>query len=115
MSAAEQPGRFDPRLTPARPDLAAAVRGAVGYSFPSGHAMTATIILGALGYLAARSAHTWRTKSAAFAALATLAVAIGISRLYLGVHWATDVIAGWLLGIAWTLGVRLCFRQTGRT
>jgi membrane-associated phospholipid phosphatase len=97
-----------------RPDLSAAVLDAMGYSFPSGHAMSATIILGALAYLAARSAREWKHKSAALAALATLALAIGISRLYLGVHWASDVGAGFAAGLLWvsatTTGYEL-FRQ----
>jgi membrane-associated phospholipid phosphatase len=84
-----------------RPDASAAVLGATGYSFPSGHAMNATIILGALAYLAARSARGWRSKSAVLAALATLALAIGISRLYLGVHWTSDVAAGFAAGLLW--------------
>jgi undecaprenyl-diphosphatase len=84
-----------------RPDLKAAVLGAVGYSFPSGHAMSGTIILGALAYLAARSSGPWRAKSAAFAGLLTLALAIGVSRLYLGVHWASDVAAGFAAGALW--------------
>jgi len=97
-----------------RPDLNVAVLGANGYSFPSGHAMSATIILGALAYLAARSARKWKHKSAALAALATLALAIGTSRLYLGVHWASDVGAGFAAGLLWvtatTTGYEL-FRQ----
>jgi membrane-associated phospholipid phosphatase len=97
-----------------RPDLKAAVLDAMGYSFPSGHAMSATIILGAFAYLAARSAREWKHKSAALAALATLALAIGTSRLYLGVHWASDVGAGFAAGLLWvtatTTGYEL-FRQ----
>ena len=63
--------------------------------------MSAAIILGALGYLAARSARSWAAKSAAFSVFATLALAIGVSRLYLGVHWASDVAAGFAAGILW--------------
>jgi len=97
-----------------RPDLKAAVLDAMGYSFPSGHAMSGTIILGALAYLAARSIREWKNKSAALAALATLAFAIGISRVYLGVHWTSDVGAGFAAGLLWvtatTTGYEL-FRQ----
>jgi undecaprenyl-diphosphatase len=97
-----------------RPDLRVAVLDAMGYSFPSGHAMGATIILGALAYLAARSVREWKRKSAALSGLATLALAIGISRLYLGVHWASDVGAGFAAGMLWvtatTTGYEL-FRQ----
>ncbi|HEX5855997.1 MAG TPA: phosphatase PAP2 family protein [Thermoanaerobaculia bacterium] len=97
-----------------RPDLKEAVLGAMGYSFPSGHAMSGAIILGALAYLAARSIREWKHKSAALAALATLALAIGISRVYLGVHWVSDVAAGFAAGLLWvtatTTGYEL-FRQ----
>ena len=97
-----------------RPDLKAALLDALGYSFPSGHAMSGTIILGALAYLAARSVREWVYKSAALSGLATLALAIGISRLYLGVHWASDVGAGFAAGLLWvtatTTGYEL-FRQ----
>jgi membrane-associated phospholipid phosphatase len=97
-----------------RPDLKAAVLDAMGYSFPSGHAMSGTIILGALAYLAARSIREWKNKSGALAALATLALAIGISRVYLGVHWTSDVGAGFAAGLLWvtatTTGYEL-FRQ----
>lgn len=84
-----------------RPDLKEAVLGAMGYSFPSGHTMAGTIVFGALAYLVARSGGAWRDKSALFAGLGTLAVAIGVSRVYLGVHWASDVGAGFAAGALW--------------
>lgn len=84
-----------------RPDMKAAVTGAMGYSFPSGHAMGATIVLGALAYLAARSVRGWGNECAALAGLATLALGIGISRIYLGVHWSSDVGAGFVAGLLW--------------
>jgi len=84
-----------------RPDLMGAILGADGYSFPSGHTMGGTIVLGALGYLAARSAPTWKGKSAVLAALATADLAIAISRLYLGVHWTSDILAGLAAGLLW--------------
>jgi membrane-associated phospholipid phosphatase len=97
-----------------RPDLKEALLGATGYAFPSGHAMMGTVILGALAYLASRSRTSWRSTSAALAALATTALAIGISRIYLGVHWTSDVGAGFAAGMLWlaatTTGYEL-FRQ----
>ena len=63
--------------------------------------MTGTIVLGALAYLVARSEGAWREKSAVFAGLVTLALAIGVSRIYLGVHWASDVGAGFAAGALW--------------
>jgi undecaprenyl-diphosphatase len=97
-----------------RPDLKEALLGATGYAFPSGHAMSGTVILGALAYLASRSTRPWRSTSAALAALGTTALAIGISRIYLGVHWTSDVGAGFAAGLLWlaatTMGYEL-FRQ----
>jgi len=97
-----------------RPDLEEALLGATGYAFPSGHAMSGTVILGALAYLASRSTRSWRSTSAALAALGTTALAIGISRIYLGVHWTSDVGAGFVAGLLWlaatTTGYEL-FRQ----
>jgi len=97
-----------------RPDVTVAVLGVDGYSFPSGHAMGGTFVLCALGYLAARAMPTWKGKSAAFAALTTLDLSIATSRLYLGVHWASDVVAGLAAGLLWvtatTSGYEL-FRQ----
>jgi membrane-associated phospholipid phosphatase len=102
-------------FTRQRPDLNDAILGAHGYSFPSGHAMNGTIVLCAIGYLAARAEKpTWKSKSAAFAALVTLDLAIAASRLYLGVHWSSDVVAGLAAGLLWvtatTTGYEL-FRQ----
>lgn len=85
----------------ARPDLAEALRRAQGYSFPSGHAMGSTIVFCALGYLAFRSLHDWRTRAAALAFAATMAIAISASRIYLGVHWISDVAAGMAAGLIW--------------
>ncbi|MFP1624688.1 phosphatase PAP2 family protein [Streptomyces sp. 5K101] len=69
-------------------------------AFPSGHAMTAVVTCGLLLWLARRygaSGPTW----AAGVALAVVSVAgVGFTRVYLGVHWPTDVVAGWLLGAA---------------
>jgi undecaprenyl-diphosphatase len=97
-----------------RPDLKEALLDATGYAFPSGHAMSGTIVLGALAYLVSRSRRSWRSTSAALAGLATAALAIGISRLYLGVHWTSDVGAGFAAGLLWvtatTTGYEL-FRQ----
>ena len=84
-----------------RPDLAVAVMQARGYSFPSGHAMGSTFVLGAVAYLAVRALQQWRSKSAALALAATLIAAIAISRLYLGVHWTSDVVAGIIAGLLW--------------
>ncbi len=69
------------------------------YAFPSGHTTTATIGYGLAVLLVAVLIPARRRLVAAGAVV--LAVAVGLSRVYLGVHWPTDVIGGWALGIAW--------------
>jgi membrane-associated phospholipid phosphatase len=72
-----------------------------GFSLPSGHTLDATIILGTLA-LVATGLLRRRAARAAVVAAAALAIAVaGAARVYLGVHWATDVLTGWLLGGAW--------------
>ena len=85
----------------ARPALAEMLRRAHGYSFPSGHAMGATVVLGALAYLVVRTQRTWRQKSAVIAAAVTVILAVASSRIYLGVHWVSDVVAGITCGCLW--------------
>jgi membrane-associated phospholipid phosphatase len=67
-------------------------------AFPSGHAMTATVVCGLLLWLlhhhgAGRA--LWRT---AVTVAAVSVTGVGVTRVWLGVHWASDVVAGWLLG-----------------
>jgi len=71
------------------------------YSFPSGHAMVSLVVYGAIGYLLAIHFRRWRLLIIASTIL--LVTAIGLSRLYLGVHWPTDVIAGYAAGIVWLM------------
>lgn len=85
----------------ARPALAEMLRRASGYSFPSGHAMGATVVMGALAYLAVRVLHTWNQKAAAIAFAITFVLAVAISRVYLGVHWLSDIGAGVSAGLLW--------------
>ena len=71
------------------------------YSFPSGHAMISMVIYGLLGYFLSSRFPRWRWLIATLTVL--LVTAIGFSRLYLGVHWPTDVIAGYTAGIVWLI------------
>lgn len=71
------------------------------YSFPSGHAMMSMVIYGLLGYFLASYFPRWRWLIATLTVL--LVTAIGFSRLYLGVHWPTDVIAGYTAGLVWLI------------
>ena len=70
------------------------------FSFPSGHAASAFVIYGFLSFLVARG-HSGRIRSSVAVAGAAWIVLIAVSRLYLGVHWISDVVAGLALGTAW--------------
>ncbi|MFJ7589138.1 phosphatase PAP2 family protein [Streptomyces sp. NPDC097617] len=67
-------------------------------AYPSGHAMTATVVCGLLLWLLPRPAPPWAPAAWAVAVVSVLGV--GFTRVYLGVHWPSDVLAGWLLGVA---------------
>jgi undecaprenyl-diphosphatase len=70
-------------------------------SFPSGHTLNATVIAGIVAYLVClKLRQTW-ARVAVIAAAALYAVSIGLSRVFLGHHWLTDVVAAWFLGLAW--------------
>lgn len=73
------------------------------YSFPSGHAAMAVCFYGFLFYLAIRSSSRWKRKVNLFFGWILLVLAISFSRLYLGVHFLSDVLAGILLGTLWLL------------
>lgn len=84
-----------------RPDLV--THGSYVYtkSFPSGHSLMAAITYLTLGSLLARIQRLWRLKAYLILLAIAVTLAVGVSRVYLGVHWPTDVLAGWTLGAAW--------------
>ena len=91
-----------------RPAVDHPVITAFGKSFPSGHAMSATVTYGAL-LLAFLPVLPGRRRTVAVVATVALILAIGSSRLVLGVHFLTDVIGGYVLGLAWLLGAVAAF------
>jgi undecaprenyl-diphosphatase len=86
-----------------RPELVYRAVEAANPSFPSGHAMLSAVVFLTLGALAARFAPLKRVKALALGAAVLLSLLVGASRIYLGVHWTSDVLAGWSLGAAWAM------------
>lgn len=71
------------------------------FSFPSGHSYTSTLLYGAIAFFIWRVAPRLWQRIVGVVLCGFLIVVIGLSRVYLGVHWPTDVIGGWLIGGAW--------------
>lgn len=86
-----------------RPDLIPNAPLELTASFPSGHAMISAVTYLTLGVLLTRLDAPRRVHAYFLAVALVMTVLIGISRIYLGVHWPTDVLAGWCLGAAWAL------------
>lgn len=86
-----------------RPDLVPHETQVYTSSFPSGHAMIAAVTYLTLGALLMRIQSRRRVKAYLLALSITLTLLVGASRVYLGVHWPTDVLAGWTAGATWAL------------
>ena len=87
-----------------RPDLVAHGALVSSASFPSGHSMMSAVVYLTLGSLIARVVREARLRIYVVAVALLLTLLVGGSRVYLGVHWPTDVLAGWLAGAAWAIG-----------
>jgi undecaprenyl-diphosphatase len=86
-----------------RPDLVAHAARVFTASFPSGHSMMAAVTYLTLGTLLARVQPHRRLKIYLIGLAVLVSLAVGISRVYLGVHWPSDVLAGWALGASWAM------------
>jgi undecaprenyl-diphosphatase len=84
-----------------RPGLVDHLVQAGGYSFPSGHAANSAIVWLTLAGLVSQVEHGRATRRYTLAAAALVVATVGASRVYLGVHWPSDVLAGWLAGTWW--------------
>lgn len=87
-----------------RPDLVPHLMTESSNSFPSGHAANSAIVYLTLATLAWPMLRRPAARAFAMTAAVALVVAIGASRVYLGVHWPSDVLAGWLFGALWAIG-----------
>ena len=73
----------------------------MSWSFPSGHAMSAAVVYGTVAYLAARLQRRQLHRVLTMSAAAVIILLIAASRVYLGVHYPSDVLAGVIIGVAW--------------
>ena len=94
----------------ARPDLWESIAPETTFSFPSGHAMGSMTLAMVAILLAWRTRWRWPVVAAA----AAFVLLVGLSRLYLGVHYPSDVLAGWAAGLAWVAGTYLVLFRARR-
>ncbi|WP_206503965.1 phosphatase PAP2 family protein [Streptomyces chrestomyceticus] len=100
-------------VTRPRPSAADWTARATGHSFPSGHSTTSLLVAGLLAWAVLTRTRRAPARRLACVLLALWAASVGATRVYLGVHWPGDVLAGWLLAAAW-LSLTLHLVRTGR-
>jgi len=96
-----------------RPDEAFRATVVSGYSFPSGHAMMSAVVYLTLAVLLARTTQRPALRLSAVVMATLVAGLVGITRIYLGAHWASDVVAGWTAGAAWAMASWLLAEALG--
>src|SRR5690606_36751376 len=94
-----------------RPEVVSHLVEVSTLSFPSGHAMGAALTYGTLAVLAARFAPGRASKICLGVLAVLITLLVGMSRVYLGVHWPSDVLAGWCAGAAWAAACWLALRK----
>lgn len=94
-----------------RPTIVEHVEVVGGLSFPSGHTLIAAFLYPTLGMLIAANLRDRKLKVYVFAIAAFLALLVGFTRVYLGVHYPSDVLGGWLLGLAFAFAAGILIRS----
>ena len=97
-----------------RPDLVSHESIVYTASFPSGHSMMAAVTYLTLGAMLARSQRGTQVQAYLLTVAVLLTALVGVSRVYLGVHWPTDVLAGWTAGAVWAVMCWLLARPLQR-
>jgi membrane-associated phospholipid phosphatase len=98
-----------------RPDVVPFLTQIHSPSFPSGHAMMSTVVFLTLGLMLSEVATRRAVRVLVIASPVAIAVSVSLTRVYLGVHFPTDVMAGLCCGVAWTLGCWLFWRRRDST
>jgi membrane-associated phospholipid phosphatase len=93
-----------------RPPLDLRLQQSVSYSFPSGHSTQAAATYFAFAILVTVMNHSPALRVGAWLAATAIVFFVGASRVYLGMHWATDVLGGWVLGSLWAAGLTIALR-----
>lgn len=97
-----------------RPPVAYQAVETLNASFPSGHALLSTVFYLSLGVMLTRAFPQRRLKAFVLGAALVIAMLIGLTRVYLGAHWASDVLAGWSVGAAWAMALWLAAYAVAR-
>lgn len=92
-----------------RPELVPHITKIYTSSFPSGHAMTSAMSYAVFSYVIASIVKVRAVSRIVWIATVIVVFFVGMSRIFLGVHWATDIIGGWCAGLAWYALCRLAF------